>query len=86
MLPPRMQNLSRSLKVGLLLIAAVVASVTLWRTLFKQQGGGGSITVYALFNDATGLVPRSRVLTAGIAIGEIERIRLEGAKARVTSG
>lgn len=83
MLPPLMQNLSRSLKVGLLLIAAVVASVTLWRTLFKQQGGGGSMTVYALFNDATGLVPRSRVLTAGIAIGEIERIRLEGAKARI---
>lgn len=83
MLPPRMQNLSRSLKVGLLLIAAVVASVTLWRVLFRQQGGSGSYTVYALFNDATGLVPRSRVLTAGIAVGEIERIRLQGGKARI---
>lgn len=83
MLAPRMQNLSRSLKVGLLLIAAVVSAVGLWRVLFKAQGGGGSYTVYALFNDATGLVPRSRVLTAGIAIGEIERIRLEGAKARI---
>ncbi|MEZ4393414.1 MAG: MlaD family protein [Polyangiales bacterium] len=78
-----MRNLSRSLKVGLLLIAAVAASVTLWRVLFRQQGGSGSYTVYALFNDATGLVPRSRVLTAGIAVGEIERIRLQGGKARI---
>lgn len=78
-----MQNVSRSLKVGLLLIAAVVAAVGLWRVLFRPQGSGGSYTVYALFNDATGLVPRSRVLTAGIAIGEIERIRLEGSRARI---
>ncbi|MBL8601707.1 MAG: MCE family protein [Myxococcales bacterium] len=78
-----MQNVTRSLKVGALLIAASVGSVALYRTLFQPQGSAGNYHVYAIFNDATGLVPRSRVLTAGIAIGEIERISLENGRARV---
>jgi phospholipid/cholesterol/gamma-HCH transport system substrate-binding protein len=78
-----MQSISRSLKVGALIIAALVASVVTWRTLFQQQSTKGSYVVHALFRDATGLVPRSRVQTAGIAIGEIESIRLEGTMARV---
>lgn len=78
-----MQNLSRSLKVGALLIAAVVAGVVLWRTLFQRSADDGMYTVYARFNDATGLVVRSRVLTAGIPIGEIASIRLENGMARV---
>ncbi len=78
-----MQNLSRSLKVGALLIAAAVAGVLLWRTLFQRGATADTYTVYAVFRDATGLVPRSRVLTAGIPIGEIERIRLDHGMARV---
>ena len=78
-----MQNAARSLKVGALLVAAAVGGVALYRGLFQSQGRGDTYRVHAIFNDATGLVPRSRVLTAGIAIGEIERIRLEGAKARI---
>ncbi len=79
-----MQNLSRSLKVGMLLVAAVVAAVVMWRTMFRGQGTGDGYHLYAIFDDATGLVPRSRVVTAGIGIGEIERIRLENGHARVT--
>ncbi len=78
-----MQNLSRSLKVGILLIAAVLASVVLWRTLFRRGNTGGSYRVYALLHDATGLVVRSRVQTAGIAVGEIDSIRLQGTMARI---
>ncbi len=78
-----MQNLSRSLKVGALLIAAALAAVVLWRTLFQTRASSDTYLVHAVFHDATGLVPRSRVLTAGIAIGEIERIRLENGMARV---
>ncbi len=78
-----MQNLSRSLKVGALLIAAAVAAVVLWRTLFQRGASSDTYVVHAVFRDATGLVVRSRVLTAGIAIGEISRIRLENGMARV---
>lgn len=79
-----MQNLSRSLKVGITLVAAIIAGFVLWRTIFRGQGGGDGYRLYAIFDDATGLVPRSRVVTAGIGIGEIERIRLENGHARVT--
>lgn len=78
-----MQNLSRSFKVGALLLAALVASVVMWRTLFRGATGDNAYHVYAIFNDASGLVPRSRVITAGIAIGEIERISLDHGRARV---
>lgn len=78
-----MPNAARSLKVGLLLVAAVIAAAVTWKVLFKQQTGGDSYQLYALFHDATGLVPRSRVQTAGIAIGEIEGIRLVNGMARV---
>jgi phospholipid/cholesterol/gamma-HCH transport system substrate-binding protein len=78
-----MQNAARSLKVGALLVAAAVGGVALYRGLFQSQGRGDTYRVHAIFNDATGLVPRSRVLTAGIPVGEIERIRLEGGMARV---
>ena len=64
-----MQNVSRSLKVGALILAAVFAGVVLWRQLFQRQSTAGSYVVHALFRDATGLVPRSRVLTAGIPVG-----------------
>ncbi len=68
----------------MLLVAAVIAAVVMWRTMFRGQGGGDGYHLYAIFDDATGLVPRSRVVTAGIGIGEIERIRLENGHARVT--
>lgn len=79
-----MQNLSRSLKVGVMLIIATVSAVVLWRVLFGQSGSRNGRRLYALFDDATGLVPRSRVSTAGIAVGEIESIRLQNGRARVT--
>jgi phospholipid/cholesterol/gamma-HCH transport system substrate-binding protein len=79
-----MQNLSRSLKVGMLLVGAVVAAIVMWRVLFRGQGTGDGYRLYAMFDDAAGLVVHSRVVTAGIAIGEIERIQLENGKARVT--
>lgn len=78
-----MKNLSRSLKVGLLMIAALVAAFTLYRVLFNRDATSDGYVVHAVFRDATGLVVRSRVLTAGIPIGEIQSIRLQDGRARV---
>ncbi|MBI5515828.1 MAG: MCE family protein [Deltaproteobacteria bacterium] len=78
-----MQNTARALKVGALLVAACIAAVLLWRTLFRRDGAGQGYQVHAILQDATGLVPHSRVMTAGIAVGEIERISLAGDRARV---
>lgn len=42
-----------------------------------------SYRIYALFDDAQGLVPQSRVVIAGIPVGTIASIRLQGGRARV---
>lgn len=42
-----------------------------------------SVLLHALFRDASGLTRRSRVQIAGIAVGEIGEIKLEGTRARI---
>ncbi|MDP3279220.1 MAG: MlaD family protein [Deltaproteobacteria bacterium] len=78
-----MRNLSSAFKVGLLLIVAIVGSVFLYRVVVQRGSGAGGYRVYALFRDASGLVPRSRVTMAGIPVGRIDTIRLQDGMARV---
>lgn len=70
-------------KVGILVVVVLAASFGIYRLVDERSGGGSGYEVYAVFNDVTGLVPKSRVLIAGIPVGYIERIRLWGARARV---
>ena len=61
-------------RVGLLVLAAV--GFLLAFLLFVRRGtlGAETITVYAMFRDASGLGSRSRVQVAGIPVGEIPRV------------
>ena len=79
-----MKKLVTPFRVGLLVIASAAFLFTF--LLFVRKGGldrDESIRVYAYFRDASGLGPRSRVQIAGIPVGEIESIVLEGTRARV---
>ncbi len=49
----------------------------------ERSSAGDGYSVYALFEDAQGVIPKSRVVIAGIPIGHIKRVRLSGARARV---
>lgn len=53
--------------------------------LVDERGAGSNdgYQVHAIFNDASGLVKKSRVVIAGIQVGYIDDIRLQGAQARV---
>jgi phospholipid/cholesterol/gamma-HCH transport system substrate-binding protein len=80
-----MKKIVTPFRVGLLVIAA--AGILFWFLTFVKKGGmkeDESVTVYALFRDASGLNQRSRIQIAGIGVGEIIDIRLEGMKARTT--
>jgi phospholipid/cholesterol/gamma-HCH transport system substrate-binding protein len=71
-------------RVGLLVLAA--AAVLFILLTFVRKGGmdaDESIDVYAYFEDASGLGKRSRVQIAGIPVGEIREIGLEGGRAKV---
>jgi len=76
--------LNKALTVGLLV--AVALAVLLVAFTFFRKGGfseSDSYRVYALFEDATGITWKSRVQIAGIQVGEVEKVILEGQKARL---
>jgi phospholipid/cholesterol/gamma-HCH transport system substrate-binding protein len=71
-------------RVGLLVIAAGAFLITF--VLFARKGGlsdSESLLVWAYFRDASGLAVRGRVQIAGIPVGEIDAITLEGTRAKV---
>lgn len=72
-----------SIKVGAFVLGALVATVVAYRFVDERAGGGETYRVSAIFDDVQGLVPKSRVVIAGIQVGQIDGIRLEGARARV---
>ncbi len=71
-------------RVGLLVLGSGATLVLLIAAVSK---GGltdrDSIGVVAYFRDASGLSPKSRVQIAGIPVGEVQRIELEGTRAKV---
>lgn len=75
---------NRALAVGVLGAATIVLFV-LALTFFRKGGYSerDSYLVHAFFSDATGLTWKSRVQIAGIQVGEVTGITLQGAKARL---
>lgn len=79
-----MKKLVTPFRVGLLVIAAGAFLITF--VLFARKGGlsdSESILAWAYFRDASGLAVRGRVQIAGIPVGEIDAITLEGTRAKV---
>ncbi len=75
---------NRALAVGVL--AALTGIAFLLAITFFRKGGFSekdSYLVYGLFSDATGLTWKSRVQIAGIQVGEVSQITLQGARARL---
>ena len=80
-----MGKLATPFRVGLLVIVAVVIFALSFS--FVHKGGltkKEALKTVAYFHDASGLGPKSRVQIAGISVGEIEKVELEGQLAKVT--
>ncbi len=78
-----MQDKVKAAKVGALLVAALVAAFVVWRLVDERSGTEQGYRICARFDNAHGLITKSRVTVAGIRVGYIDSIRLEGARARV---
>lgn len=78
-----MRDTWKSAKVGLLVVLALAASYATYLLVEERAGGDDGYVIWALFEDAQGLVPKSRVVIAGISVGYIEDIRLQDGQARV---
>lgn len=75
-----------AITVGALVVVVLAAGYIVVTKTREGLGGGKGYHVWALFTDAAGLYEKSRVQTAGIAIGQIERRELDPdtARAKIT--
>ncbi|MDH3201799.1 MAG: MlaD family protein [Myxococcales bacterium] len=70
-------------RVGLMVVLGLIVTVAVYRYVDERASTESGYGVYAYFDDVQGLIAKSRVLVAGIPVGYISTIRLEGDKARV---
>ncbi|MBP7684516.1 MAG: MCE family protein, partial [Deltaproteobacteria bacterium] len=78
-----MNDTWKAARVGLMVVIGTFVAIAVYRYVDERSGENEGYTVYALFDDVQGLIPKSRVLIAGISVGYIDTIRLEGNRARV---
>ncbi len=68
----------------MLVMLVSVLGYFMFKAVSEQTSGSDGIHLWAKFHDAAGLVDKSRVVIAGLTIGEITGRALEGRYARVT--
>ena len=78
-----MGRFTSAAKVTVFIAATGVAAWAIYRFIEKRPGSGKGYVVYALFDDAVGVVKNSQVRVAGIPVGTIESVRLDKGKARI---
>lgn len=76
-------GITQGVKVAVFVVALVVAGFFVWRMVAKDSRPGKTYVVYTHLTDATGLVQKSRVKIAGIPVGYIDEITLDGGRAKV---
>lgn len=79
-----MKGLGAGLKVGLLTLIVSITGFALWKGVSEKASGDDGVAIVARFKNAAGLAGKSRVVIAGLTIGEISDRTLEGNIARVT--
>lgn len=70
-------------RVGLLVVVGAAATLFMMSMLGGNEGSDDRILVHAKFKNASGLAEKSFVTIAGISVGQIEKISLEGDQARI---
>jgi phospholipid/cholesterol/gamma-HCH transport system substrate-binding protein len=78
-----MSRFTTSLKVGVLTVATVLVALLVLRFVDRQVSSDDGYLVYVLLEDVGGIAKRSLVRVAGIPVGSVEDIRLQGEQARV---
>ncbi|MBI4509083.1 MAG: MCE family protein [Deltaproteobacteria bacterium] len=79
-----MKHVSAGIKIGILVLVAAITGYYTWKAVGEQASGEGGYRLTARFRDATGLASKSRVVIAGLPIGEITERELEGRLAKIT--
>jgi phospholipid/cholesterol/gamma-HCH transport system substrate-binding protein len=75
--------LPQGIKVGILSLICVIGAYGIWKSVGKRSAGDDAYPMYAKFKDASGLPVGSQVVVAGLPVGEITSLSIEGRFARV---
>ena len=78
-----MKHLSNGVKVGILVLVMAVGTYAVWQSVSSTPSGPRNVEMGALFKDASGMPVGSRVVVAGLPVGEITDLDIEGRYARV---
>jgi phospholipid/cholesterol/gamma-HCH transport system substrate-binding protein len=78
------KGMGAAIKVGLVVLVVTILGYIMFKSVSEQASGSGGYHLWARFRDASGLVDKSRVVIAGLTIGEITDRQLDGRFARVT--
>lgn len=78
-----MKGLSAGIKVGILVLLMAVGGWLVWTNLATDPAGKNSYGLRARFRDASGLPAGSKVVVAGIPVGEIVSTQIDGRRAVV---
>jgi phospholipid/cholesterol/gamma-HCH transport system substrate-binding protein len=79
-----MNRLSGAVKVGILFTLLLAGAYGVWKTIGQTPSGASKFEVWARFQDASGLPKGSRVVIAGLPVGEIGDLAIDARYARVT--
>ncbi len=79
----KLENVITPFKVGLLVILGTAAAIFMVTTLGGGPSSSGYVRVHGYFDDVTGLAVKSQVMTAGIAVGQVQTIELVDGRAKV---
>jgi phospholipid/cholesterol/gamma-HCH transport system substrate-binding protein len=78
-----MKHLSAGIKVGILVLLMAAGSYAVWKSIGGKASGSDNYMVWAKFRDASGLPVGSATVVAGLPVGEIEDLGIEGRHARI---
>lgn len=79
-----MRNLSSGVKVGILVLIMAAGAYAVWKSIGGKASGSDNYGLWAKFRDASGLPVGSAVVVAGLPVGEIDDLDIEGRHARIT--
>jgi len=79
-----MKGVSAGVKVGILFLVALTGVYIVWKNLSSNPAGESSYALWAQFRDASGLPVGSKVVVAGLPVGEISGLAIDGRYARVS--
>lgn len=73
-----MKALSSGVRVGVLMLLCLIGGYAVWKSFDTSYSGEDSIRLHALFRDASGLPVGSKVMVAGLPVGEIASLSIDG--------